>query len=278
MFITADRLLAINKGSRSHAISFYWEGFEPHFEIYSCETDALEELEMNRFSFTVTEEQKCVGSFSNGTYRPCPFNRHVENMDQCDFCSRTLIPIQKCLFDPICDGEICNWDLCKREHSVYLAFYGGKIKVGMTSTTRIRERLIEQGADAYMVAGRFRSRKAAREMEKKISLDLGISQTHRYGDTLNELQAAIDYNAVEAGYSRISAELEERFNLRCSGLEVLDGYPMAQPLESAPLYVSITGFHEGEVIGVKGRIAIYRNGGLKALNLAAIPSRFIISV
>jgi hypothetical protein len=278
MFITADRLLAMSSGRRSHAISFYWDGFEPHFEIYSGESGTVGELQMDRFSFTVSEEQKCVGSFRNGAYRPCPLNRHVENMDQCDFCSRTLIPIQKCLFDPICDGEICDWDLCRREHSVYLAFYGGRMKVGMTSTTRIRERLIEQGADAYMVAGRFRSRKAAREMEKKVSQELGISQTHRYSDILSELRTGTDYDVIQSNYSSICSELDKKFDLKCSGLEVLDGYPITQPLESTPLYTDITGFHEGDVIGVKGKIAVYRSSGLRALNLSAIPSRFIISV
>ena len=196
MFVSADRLMAMENGEKLHAISFDWEGYTPRFLTYSFGNARLQELELDAVSFTVSDGQYCTGSFRAEGYRPCPFRRQVVNFAQCEFCSRSIIPIQKCLFDPICDGELCDWDLCRREHMVYIAFYGSKTKVGMTSSGRLTERLIEQGADAYFTVGTFHSRKAAREMEKKISRGLSIAQMHRSADLMNELQKGPDYAAT----------------------------------------------------------------------------------
>lgn len=276
VFVSADRLLAIESGDRFHAISFSWDGYEPHFLVYSFHSHQLKEVELDSISFTVSDEQLCVGSFRAEGYRPCPFKRHVIGFDQCEFCSRSTIPIQKCLFDPICDGELCDWDLCKREHVVYIAFYGNKTKVGMTSSGRLTERLIEQGADAYFTVGTFHSRKAARTMEKTISSGLSIPQMHRSADLLQELKNGPDYTSITEIYHRIGDKIARQFTLTPSEIVLLQGYPIRQPLESLPAYSSLIGAHEGEVLGVKGRVLLYKNRDtIRALNMAAIPSRFM---
>jgi hypothetical protein len=274
VFVSADRLLAIEGGDRLHAISFSWDGYEPHFIVYSFSSHQLKEVELGSISFTISDEQLCVGSFRAEGYRPCPFKRHVIGFDQCEFCSRSIIPIQKCLFDPICDGELCDWDLCKREHMVYVAFYGNKTKVGMTSSGRLTERLIEQGADAYFTVGTFHSRKAARTMEKNISSGLSIPQMHRSADLLHELKNGPDYTSITEIYHRIGSTIAKQFALTPSEIVFLQGYPIRQPLESLPTYSNLIGAHEGEVLGVKGRVLLYKNNGIiRALNMAAIPSR-----
>ncbi len=275
VFVSADRLLAIERGEKMHAISFDWDEYAPHFLTYSSGSRELKEIALDEVSFTVSDEQYCIGSFRLEGYRPCPFGRRVINFAQCEFCSRSIIPIQRCLFDPICEGELCNWDLCRREHVVYIAFYGNKTKVGMTSKGRITERLIEQGADAYFAVGTFPSRKAAREMEKRISSELSIAQMHRSAHLMGELQKGPDYDAVKRAYRTLAPDLEDRFQLSPSDVVLLNGYPISQPLESTPAYADLTGIHEGKVIGVKGRILLYRNSGIKALNMAALPSRLI---
>ncbi len=267
--------MSANGGRAYHAVTFYWEGYTPHLLLYSLKERVIEELDLTSLSIGISDEQMCTGSFRGEMYRPCPFRRHVEGFDQCEFCSRTLIPIQKCLFDPICDGEICGWDLCRREHSVYIAFYGEKAKVGMTSSVRISERLIEQGADAYIVAGTFPSRRAAREMEKRIGSGLGIPQTHRYIEILDELQFAPNFSLIDERASVISSVLWEKFGLSPSPVTRLEGYPIAQPLDGKPVYTDVTGFHEGRIVGVKGKVILYRKDGIKALNIAAVPSRIV---
>ena len=52
---------------------------------------------------------------------------------------------------------------------MYAAFYGGKVKIGMTSGSRMAERAIEQGADAIVALVDCENRFRAREMEKDIS-------------------------------------------------------------------------------------------------------------
>ena len=278
MFISADKLLTVEKAEKMHAISFDWDEYAPRFLTYSFGSSRLQEIELDVISFTVSDEQYCIGSFRSDGYRPCPFRRQVINFAQCEFCSRSIIPIQKCLFDPICDGELCDWELCRREHMVYIAFYGSKTKVGMTSSSRLRERLIEQGADAYFTVGTFRSRKAAREMEKKISSGLSIAQMHRSADLMQELQYGPDYGDIDRLYSNIAAGIREHFSLSPSDMVTLKDYPIRQPLESKPTYSKLVGVHEGEVIGVKGRMLLYRNDGIRALNMAALPSRVITRI
>lgn len=272
MFVTADRLLNLSQGRQVHAVSYSWEQFSPEFLVYSRE-GGMERLPLDHFAFAVSDEQTCVGSFRGGDYRPCPFHRHVEYSDQCDFCSRSIIPIQRCLFEPICDGHLCDWELCKREHTVYIAFYGSKLKVGMTSTQRLDERLVEQGADAFFTAGKLPNRKAAREMEKRIGRELKIPQMHRSTELLDDLWKGPDFVAIEHAYEQIAKKVEERYGLAASPLVRLESYPIEQPLSEKPRYASLSSLHEGRVVGIKGRFAVYDSGGLAALSLSALTSR-----
>lgn len=272
MFVTADRLLTIATGKSVHAVSYSWDGFSPDLTVYSRDA-GLESLNLDSIAFAVSEEQSCVGSFRSDGYRPCPFHRHVEFTDQCDFCSKSIIPIQRCLFDPICDGHLCDWDLCKRKHQVYIAFYGNKMKVGMTSSERLNARLIEQGADAFFTVGTSPNRMAARELEKKISKELSIPQMHRSTDLLDELWKGPDYKDISERYATISSTIEKTYGLSPSDLTQLDGYPLEQPLSEKPSYVELASIHEGRVVGVKGRFVVYEKEGLRAMSLSALTSR-----
>lgn len=272
MFVTADRLLNLQRGKSVHAVSYSWDGFSPDFTVYSKDS-GLENLDLDSIAFAVSEEQSCVGSFRSEGYRPCPFHRHVEYTDQCDFCSRSIIPIQRCLFDPICDGHLCDWDLCKRKHQVYIAFYGTKMKVGMTSSERLNARLIEQGADAFFTVASAPNRMAAREMEKKIGKELSIPQMHRSTELLDELWKGPDFGAIAEAYNSICSTIEKTYGIHPSPLTRLDGYPIQQPLLEKPSYVELASIHEGNVVGIKGRFMVYDSEGLKALSLSALTSR-----
>ncbi len=275
MFVTADKLLNLTRGRSVHAVSYGWDGFSPEFLVYSRE-GGLEKLPLDEFAFALSDEQLCVGSFRDGAYRPCPFHRHVEYTDQCDFCSRSIIPIQRCLFEPICDGHLCDWDLCKRKHLIYIAFYGEKLKVGMTSSSRIGERLVEQGADAYFTFGEYPNRKAAREMEKRISNELSIPQMHRSTELLDDLWRGPDFERIGAVYERISTAAEGRYAITPGELRPLDRYPIEQPLPERPRLAELASIHEGKVIGLKGRFAVYESSGLRAVSLSSATSRRMV--
>ncbi len=59
----------------------------------------------------------------------------------------------------------CDSEICRRKHVVYVAFHGDMVKIGMTSSLRLRERGIEQGADAIAPLVECENRMAARAAE-----------------------------------------------------------------------------------------------------------------
>lgn len=261
-----------------HAVSFGWDDFRPVLLGYDVASASLEEVDLSRMAMAVGEGRKCVGSFREGNYRPCPFERQVEFSEQCEFCSRSIIPIQRCLYDPICDGHICMWNLCMREHTVYMAFYSTTVKVGMTSSSRIRQRIIEQGADAYFEVAKLANRKEARALEKKLSAELKLSQAIRMTELLELLSRGAEREKMEEEYERIARVLDERYSLRPSQLHYMDGYPLEIPVKERVLETPVEGIHKGEVVGLKGRLAIYRDGRLMALNMNQVVGRTISMV
>lgn len=184
------------------------------------------------------------------------------------------MPVPECLFEPRCNGEICNFKFCGMEHSIYVAFHGNISKVGMTVSERLRERLIEQGADAFMVAARLPGRKSARELESELADKLALRQRVRTIESLAMLREPVPYWEIETAYTEIVGKLEV-LGLKPGQLKFLDGYPINQPLAGMPAEVKGQGLHVGKPVGVKGRIFVYENGGLKALCLQSLPGRHI---
>jgi hypothetical protein len=268
LFISADRLMAQRQ---MHAISYGWNNFRPELLVYS--DNQVNELELNEMHFLIGEERRCTGSFREQVYRPCPFNRVVEFSDQCEFCSRSLIPIRRCLFDPICDGHICGWELCSREHIVYIAFYGTFLKVGMTSAQRVRERLIEQGADAYFEVAHLPNRLKARELEKRLSSELLLPQVRHMNELIALFNRKLDVKEIESIYEELLCELKEKYNMEAGELQTLLDYPIELPLNERAVPVEVEGVHEGKIIGFKGRFALYKSNDIRVLNMPMVIGR-----
>ena len=184
------------------------------------------------------------------------------------------MPVPECLFEPRCDGEVCNFKFCGLEHSIYVAFHGNIAKVGMTVSERLRERLIEQGADAFMVAARLPGRKSARALESELAEKLSLRQRVRIIESMAMLKEPVPYWEIENAYVDIVGKLE-MLGFRPGQLKFLEGYPLKQPLGEMPVEVKAQGLHEGKPVGVKGKLFIYENGGLKALCLQSLPGRHI---
>jgi len=275
VFISAEKLYRMRSGRGMHAIYYGWRDFSPRFLLFSEGTGIVEQF-LETISISVLEERICVGSMAGGVYTPCPAKRAVEYSDQCRQCSRSIIPVQRCLFEPICDGSICNWELCKRDHMVYVAFHGGSVKVGMTSTKRLRERLIEQGADAFSVVGNFPNRLAARNAEREISREMHIPQFHRSEELLLELWKGPDWRQIERIHAKMADNLLSKFGLEMGELLRLEDYPIQYPLEEKPSAVPPVHVHDGRVSGVKGKFLIYRGEKLSALNMDDLVSHNVI--
>jgi len=178
------------------------------------------------------------------------------------------------VFEPRCDGEECGRKFCSQEHAIYLAYHGHITKVGITAAGRLKQRMIEQGADAYSVIARVKGRKAARTMEVAVADELAIRQRVRGIESLAAMSEPILEHEIEASHDELADRLEV-FGHKVSQLRFLDGYPIELPLKRMPGMVKPGGIHRGKAIGVKGKFLIYENGGLKALNLQYLTGRFI---
>jgi len=279
MFVRADQVLVEeNEGSFPlHALEFSWEGFEPSLTCYDSRDGEVSEFDLEKVDFSVSRRRTCVGYFDDaGAYVPCPAAAPVERYNQCQGCSKEVfLPYQDCVFEPKCDGEICDIDFCRREHVLYIAFYDTRMKVGMSSSRRVEKRLIEQGADAFAVIGKFPTRKRAREAEKTISSRLGIPQFVRHGIALRNMARKVDSAGIEGRFLGLRITLRDMLRLEPEPLQWLTDYPIELPLKEVPRLQESWGRHRGRYIGIKGSMLVYDADGLRALNLADLPARYL---
>ncbi len=260
-----------------HVLEYYWEEFEPHMLCHDSRSSELLELDLKEVRFRASRQKTCIGCWDDeGRYIPCPTNEQVTRFNQCPRCSeKFFLPYQECLFDPKCDGGECGLEFCSREHMLYVAFYDTRMKVGMSSSKRVERRLIEQGADAFSIIGRFQGRRKAREAEKAISSRLGIPQFHRQDVLLRSLSRPLDVKGIEGRYEGLRMTLRGHFGLSPDPIRWLKGYPIDLPLSGVPKLTPSWGEHRGEYVGVKGKWIIFEAGGLRALNLSDLPGRHV---
>ncbi|MGB2581386.1 MAG: DUF2797 domain-containing protein, partial [Thermoplasmata archaeon] len=256
MFETADRLWLrqIESSLRYHAVEFQWEGFEPRLTCVARGGDDVFDIDLGQVDFVISDARECVGYFDGDSYTSCPNKTSVTRFAQCVDCAgESFIPFQECVFEPKCDGEICDMDFCRREHVLYLAFYDTKAKIGMSSTRRIERRLVEQGADAFAVVGAFPTRRRAREAEKQISSRLRIPQALRQEAVLNGFSRALDAAGIEERFHGLASSIESQFGLKVEGLRWVDAYPIDLPLDCPPQLRDTAGRHRGKLLGMKGK-------------------------
>ncbi len=258
--------------NRVHIVQFRWHSFTPHVMCYD---GTLMELPLSgNIALNISSEKRCVGSFGE-EYRPCPFNRSVLNFHQCSHCAGFTIPQLGCVFEPKCPSTTCqNTHFCGQKHAVYIAFFRTAAKVGMTSLSRLNERLTEQGADAYAVAAVRNNRYEARMEERRISRKMRILQHIPSERILGMWSWPLSRGAVEEKFQIIAYGLE-RAGYSPSKLTFLERYPLDEPLRRKPRLRKTAGYHQGTVVGVKGKFLLYEQNGLYALNLYDAVGRFI---
>ncbi|MEM2944337.1 MAG: DUF2797 domain-containing protein [Methanomassiliicoccales archaeon] len=282
MFITADKLLdgRCDPMAMWHVISFYWEDFAPHLEVFDFREKELLELKLESLSFVASEEKYCVGYFRGSEYLPCPTASRVSAFSQCPSCASSWIPYQECLFEPKCDGGLCSIDFCRRPHVVYAAAIRESIKIGMTGETRLKERGIEQGADAILPLATCRNRLEARNLEKKISSMLRLPQAPSSSDISKFFMKPPSKNRIADLLASVRYRTS-RFLRKVDGeILFLDEYPVKQYLDKPVNLKPCYGEHVGEVIGIKGRYLLYESESQKKyviINVSDLLGRYLYS-
>ncbi len=266
-------------GLDRQVLSFHWDDFTPHLVFYDKPTSRLGELPLDRLALAIGEEKDCVGRFDEGGYHPCPQGRRVKDFSMCKECMSPWVPVQKCVFEPQCNGDRCDHpEFCGRKHYVYLASFGNLIKVGMTSAIRLRERAIEQGADAVRPLFECRDRREARTLEKETSKRFKIPQEIRIkkiAQTWTSRPSRESMGNVHDHYLGRIARWRETLDAE---LMFLDSYPMREFPRTAPEVVRTGGLHRGEVLGVKGRFMMFRPEKrleTRLLDLSDLPARSV---
>ena len=135
------------------------------------------------FSLRRLPRRRCVGRFDLATYEKscCPLN--VELLPD---AKETMCPacIEATGFNPsfyyadFVSPQQRAYNLTP--HFVYLAYFSPQhVKAGISSETRGIERLLEQGARAARVVGRFSCADEARELEAALCAQPGVLETMR---------------------------------------------------------------------------------------------------
>ena len=255
-----------------HVLSYRWDDFQPRLLLYDRTARKVDELPLDRLALAVGGERTCVGRFGEHGYHPCPAGRKVGRFETCQACASSWIPVLSCVFEPQCDGDRCDHpEFCARRHVVYLASFGNLIKVGMTSASRLRERAIEQGADAVRPLFECRDRREARTLEKETSLRFKIPQEIRISRIARTWTRRPSRESMQHVHEHYLDRIARWREPAGGELLFLDRYPMRELPRSPPDPVATEGVHRGEVLGIKGRHMLFR-GPARAVP-AARPQR-----
>lgn len=235
-----------------HVLDSHWDGPRPR--LLAADGDRTVELRPEgAFRWRVGAQRTCVGRFEDGAHVPCPDRHPVGGLAACAACAPEWAA---CVFEPRAHADD-DCPLCRRDHVVYVALYGGLPKVGLTQRRRLATRLREQGADAgFVLAGTDKAgdpldRAAARDVEQRVTFLHGIPQWRRHRETLPQLTRPLDWDLIQDRARRWMDDLCDRWPVERDLVRV-DDVPLPLPLPSAPQRRPVVGEHGGRWVGAKG--------------------------
>ncbi|MGD0804187.1 MAG: DUF2797 domain-containing protein [Candidatus Bathyarchaeia archaeon] len=242
-------------------------------------------------NFRIQPGRRCIGYHQHGgrvgpggwgLLTPCPTSSLARGGPQCPSCQArdSATPCIRCR------GEACTADNQVQEAClgsrafVYLAAFGGRLKVGVTRENRFVTRWVEQGADAALrvLTG---NGSEVRRFEHIISTRLGVPGSVRvsvkasaFGGEDNMKQAL-----------KLLVENRERVHEIFSSSQRFDEDPWVlaphynmPTVKQKPILLKVDDGLTvvGEVIGVKGQVLLLKGGEvLFVLGLSALLGRSI---
>jgi hypothetical protein len=281
MFVRADTLLQ-PKGMASrgnHLIDFEWEEYRPMLFWYVQREDKVDTVALSEIDWDVSSTKRCVGRFDPNGYHRCPEAMPVSKFEQCPRCASAWIEHQQCIFEPMCSGERCKSGICRKEHTVYMAFFGDNAKIGMTTSSRLEGRGIEQGADAIVPLVRAPNRLEGRNAEKSISQFLNVTQFIPRKKAVGLLSDQVPWNRIDEIYKGHLDVLSKKLDVLKEPLSRLDGYPLQGIGKDKVVLKETVGSHKGKVLGLKGKFLVYRDdtGIVNSLEMPDLPGRFLLA-
>lgn len=199
-------------------------------------------------------------SFNQGYCYPC-----FITLAQTDSC---IIHPEKCHFDNgTCREPEWGERFCMQDHIIYLANSSG-VKVGITRSTQIPTRWIDQGALQALPMVRVRSRLQSGSLE--VMFRQHVADKTNWRDMLKRSDHHIDLDAERRQLletcSRDIEDMTQRFGFHAiqvlSGLETVEiDYPVLEyPTRISSLNFDKNPVVEGTLMGIKGQYLMFDTG------------------
>jgi len=240
-------------------------------------------------NFRIQSGRRCIGyhqhsgRVSPGEWRrltPCPTSSLARGGPQCPSC-QARDSTTPCLR---CSGESCTADDRVREACigsrafVYLAAFGGGLKVGVTRENRYVTRWVEQGADAALrvLTG---NGSEVRRFEHIISTRLGVPESVRVRVKASTFGGEDKTKQALRLLGETQRRVHEIFSSSQRFVEdpwVLAPHYNIPPIKRKPILLKVDDgvAVAGEVVGVKGHVLLLRGGEvLFVLSLPALLGR-----
>jgi hypothetical protein len=259
--------------------NFRWKNFEPELNILERSSGKEKILPlMNQHINMTLGKRFCIGYTKNGKHYNCPESSEISSEKQCRLC-KSLDDFFPCLQ---CSGlciNMSNRKSCMEDNFyIYLATFGPLMKVGISREFRIKQRLVEQGADFGAAISRIRDGRIARVYEQRIRRYLGIvdrlkgaeKHPHLFSDPkvcIRNINSAME----KLGKSPFNDILQEPeiFDMR-EHYNLIDEKSDFLKLENNLVL-------KGRIACVKGSIALLENGAFKCIDCHGLIGREIIA-
>lgn len=257
--------------------NFRWKNFEPQIILEEQEKESILPL-MNQHVNITIGKRFCVGYTKNGKHHKCPESSEIISDKRCSLC-KSLDEFSPCLQ---CSGFCTNINGRKKcmedNFCIYLATFGPLLKVGISRDFRIKQRLVEQGADFGAILSRIKDGRIARIYEQRIKRCLGIvdrlrgyeKHPHIFSDPkvcVRNINSATD-KLKKSTFSEIFQE-PEIFDMR-------EYYNLVNE-KSDFLKLENNLKLNGRIVCVKGSIALLENGGFHCIDCHGLIGREILS-
>ncbi|MCX6777980.1 MAG: DUF2797 domain-containing protein [Candidatus Micrarchaeota archaeon] len=216
--------------------------------------------------FDLSTSRYCIGFSSPFGVFPCP-EQKISRGTQCASCRSKELTCARCTGECVVEQ---NFSECMRTpHIVYLASFGGIVKVGVSGKERYPKRWLEQGADCAVVVAESKSGMEARQTESLLAWHFGFKTALTTSMKISLLRETPQKSklALEAAVARLAKfpSLEPS--------EIVDLSPNYPKLNCMP---SLTNQLAGRVIGAKGNILFLEKDGLLALNMKGCIGKYVM--
>lgn len=204
-------------------------------------------LEENKeIDLEVTKNRRCTGYIGEDGRNPCPDLKSIESGQQCYSCR------QKDIHVDYVEGR--SGEKRSGSHSVYLAQIGSQTKVGVTRSSRLMKRWIEQGAMYACELKQCRDADTALQIESEIS-DRGFKE--RIGKKQKSVSEFKNPVVLDESIDKITDydiensvdedEVSDIFDVQSNSV---------YPIESSRTKASRYGKISGSVLSVRGQVIL----------------------